>query len=255
MRLLLTGANSRLGAAAAAALAAAGHEVRATDTTPLPDQPAGKGVQDFHHGALTDSAFVTPLLEGVGAIVHLSPLALAETMPPDAPGETLDAASRGTHVLLKAAVEAGVSQIVQGSTLAVMDAYDQGLEVTEQWRPRPRPEAGALAPYLAELVAREFTRDVQIDSPPSIVCLRFAPVVGSAGSVVSSGGAADPDALDVSDAARAVLRALEALSRGARQRGHRWQLYHIGSGAPEARYTSAAARQALGYVPTGAGVP
>jgi nucleoside-diphosphate-sugar epimerase len=255
MRVLLTGANSPLGEAVAAALAAAGHTARATDTTPLPGRADDAAGPDYHQGALTEPAFVAPLLEGAGAVVHLAPLVLLDAMPAEAPGDILDAATRGTHVLLKAAVDAGVLQIVQGSTLAVMEAYDRALEVTEQWRPRPRPEAAHLAPYLAELVAREFTRDVQIAAPPSVVCLRFARLTGSAGHTTPEGTALDPDSLHVSDAAQAVLRALDALGRGARQRGHRWQLYHVASPAPGARYTSAAARQALGYASEGAVAP
>ena len=106
--------------------------------------------------------------------MHLAPLSLPRTMPAAAPAEVLDRAARGTHVLLKAALDAGVRHVVLGSTLALMDAYPDDLEVTEQWRPRPRPRPTELAPYLAELTAREFTRDVQLDDPPRIVCLRFA---------------------------------------------------------------------------------
>ena len=238
MRILLTGAAGALGAAVAAALAQDGHTLRATDEAPLPPDAAEALAADFHRGSLADPAFVAPLLEGVEAIVHLAPLALPQTVPPDAPGEALDAAARGTHVLLKAAVEAGVDKVVQASTLAVMDAYDETLEVTEQWRPRPRPAPAHLAPYLAELVAREFTRDVQIAAPPSIVCLRF--------ETLAADGAGERE-LPLPDAALAVGRALAALQAGARQRGHRWLLYHVAPLLPEARYTSAAAQDALGY--------
>jgi hypothetical protein len=49
-----------------------------------------------------------------------------------------------------------------------------------------------------------------------------------------------------------VLRALAALQgetvpERRRQRGHRWQLYHIAPLDPGARYTSALATQSLGY--------
>ncbi|MGH2354472.1 MAG: NAD-dependent epimerase/dehydratase family protein [Chloroflexota bacterium] len=244
--ILLTGAAHPLGVAASAVLAAEGYRLRATDTVPLPaDAPAGL-VADFRQGTLTDPEFVAPLLEGAPAIVHLAPLSLVKTMPLDAPEEILDAAARGTHVLLKAAIDAGVRMAVQGSTLAVMDAYDDDLEVTEQWRPRPRPDPAEMAPYLAELTAREFTRDVQLEAPPRIVCLRFGALVDAAA------GISEPRELPVADAAQAVLRALAALQAGSRQRGHRWQLYHIAPLAPDARYTSAAAQQALGY---GAGAP
>lgn len=275
-QVLLTGGASRLGAATAAALMADGHAVRSTDTVPPPaspppashppGSPAGWG--DFRPGALTDADFVASLLEGFprqeesalpggalargalsrgalprgalarGApiIVHLAPLALLETMPADAPAEILDAAARGTHVLLKAAVERGVRHVVQGSALAVMDAYDDDLEVDEQWRPRPRPDPAEMAPYLAELTAREFTRDVQLASPLSVICLRFA----------------HPRALPLADAVRAVQLALAASQPGAAPAGSRhqkrhWQVYHIAGLAPDARYTSALAQRVLGY--------
>ena len=87
-------------------------------------------------------------------------------------------------------------------------------------------------PYLAELTAREFTRDVQLDDPPHIICLRFA------------------EDLDPALAAGAVQRPSPPCSKGAperrRQRGHRWQLYHIAPSTP-APATSALARQSLGY--------
>jgi hypothetical protein len=133
-----------------------------------------------------------------------------------------------------------VQRVVLGSTLAVLDAYPDDLEVTEQWRPRPRPRPAELAPYLAELTAREFTRDVQLDDPPRIVCLRF-------GHLVAGDASDDPRALPLADAVHAVQRALAVLQEGTRQRGHRWQLYHIATLRPDARYTAALARQALGY--------
>jgi nucleoside-diphosphate-sugar epimerase len=236
MLILLTGTGAAhpLGAAAAQTLAEAGHAVRATDSVV---QPQGSASAEYHQGDLTDPTFVALLLAGVEAIVHLAPLSLVDTMPADAPGEILDAASRGTHVLLKAAVEgaAGASPpvVVQGSTLAIMDAYPDDLEVDEQWRPRPQPTAAHLAPYLAELTAREFTRDVQLATPLRIICLRFAPL-----------GAGQND-LSPGDASQAIVRALSALQEGGR--GHRWHLYHIAAPTPEARYTSAAAQRALGY--------
>jgi nucleoside-diphosphate-sugar epimerase len=220
LRVLLTGAAGPLGGAAAAALAGAGHTVRATDLAP---PPAGAPLA-FQAGPLTDPAFVARLLDGIDAVVHLAPLSLFEASP----GELLDTAARGTHVLLKGALDAGIRLAVQASTLAIMDAYDQDYEVTEQWRPRPQPAPEQLAPYLAELVAREFTRDVQLEQPMSIICLRF-----------------DLRSVTAAEGGQAIVHALDALQRGTRQRGHRWQLYHIGGSAPGARYTSRAAREAL----------
>jgi nucleoside-diphosphate-sugar epimerase len=241
VRILVTGAASPLGVAVASTLARAGHAVRGTDGAAQPAPAAGVLAAGYHGGDLADPDFVPPLLEGVQCVVHLAPLALAKVAPAGAPGEVLDAAARGTHVLVKAAVEAGIAWIVQGSTLAVMDAYDDDLEVTEQWRPRPSPTPEHLAPYLSELVTREFTRDVHLAAPPHAICLRFGNLVAD-----TPAAAAGPRVLPVVDAAQAVALAVSALQRGA-QRGHRWQLYHVAALTPEARYTSRAARQALGY--------
>jgi len=216
LRVLLTGARHQLGFPVREALEGAGYIVSATDDADL-----------------TDPVVVAPLVEGVAAIVHLEPLALVAVMPNS--GEVLDAAARGTHVLLKAALDAGVPYVVQGSTLAVMDAYEPDLEVTEQWRPRPRPEPRQLAPYLAELVGREFTRDVSLSHCLQVVCLRFATLDG-------------PDALSPADAAVAVVKALSRLLQSdAKARGHRWNVLHIDAPSPGARYSSHGAARAIGY--------
>jgi nucleoside-diphosphate-sugar epimerase len=212
--ILLTGAASPLGAAIAAALEREGHRLRPTDAADL-----------------TDPGFAAGLVEGVDAIVHLAPLVLAEARPDTAPGDRLDVAARGTHVLYRAALQAGVTRAVQASTLAVMDAYPDELEVTEQWRPRPRPEPNQLAPYLAELVAREFTRDQQLEAPLTVACLRLAGF----------------DQLGPEAAADAVGRALAFLRQDGRGRGHRFMLFHVAPLTPTARYTSALAQRTLGY--------
>jgi nucleoside-diphosphate-sugar epimerase len=212
--LVITAAATALGRAAAAALEGGGYALRRTDLLDL-----------------TDPAAVASLVEGADAIVHLAPTALVAAHPDVAGGDLLDLAARGTHVLYKAALAAGITRAVQASTLAVMDAYPEELEVTEQWRPRPRPEPAHLAPYLAELVAREFTRDPQLDAPLSVACLRLA------------GG----DALSLPDAADAIVRAVAWLRGGTRSRGHRFHLFHVADPSAAARYSSALAQRTLGY--------
>ena len=49
----------------------------------------------------------------------------------------LERATRGTHVLLSAAVEAGVGRVVYGSTLAVFAAYPDDVYISERWEPQP----------------------------------------------------------------------------------------------------------------------
>lgn len=212
--ILLTGTGNPVGQAIAAALEREAYRLRPTDAVDL-----------------TDPDLAARLVQGVDAVVHLAPRVLVDALPDTPPGDLLDIAARGTHVLYRAALQAGVTRAVQASTLAVMDAYDEDLEVTEQWRPRPRPEPKHLAPYLAELVAREFTRDPQLETQLAVICLRLAGF----------------DHLPPEDAAQAVVRALARLREDSRQRGHRFMLFHVAPLTPTARYTSAIAQRVLGY--------
>ena len=215
--ILVTGGTHPIAAAAGQALRDAGHDVRT-------------GGHD-----LLDPEAVVSLVKGTSAIVHLAPLAIAASARGDS-GEPLDAAARGTHVLCKAALEAGVSFIIQGSTLAVMDAYPDDLEITEQWRPRPAPEPAHLAPYLAELVAREFTRDVSLERQLHVTCLRFAPLGDG------------PDDLHPSHAAEAIAKALaKHRANGPRSRGHKFTLLHVAAPTPTSRYASGLATRTIGY--------
>src|SRR4051812_31018565 len=111
--LLVTAAATGLGRAAAAALERAGYALRLTELLDL-----------------TDPAAVAALVDGADGVVHLAPTALVAAHPDAAGGDLLDLAARGTHVLYKAALAAGVTRAVQTSTLAVMDAYPEELEVT-----------------------------------------------------------------------------------------------------------------------------
>jgi nucleoside-diphosphate-sugar epimerase len=216
--ILLTGAASTVGQVIAAALERAGDRLRPTDAVDL-----------------TDPGLAASLVRGVDAVVHLAPRVLVDALPDAPAGDLLDVAARGTHVLYRAALEAGVTRVVQASALAVMDAYPEELEVTEQWRPRPGPEPKHLAPYLAELVAREFTRDPRLEARLAVVCLRLA----------------DFDDLRPEEAAQAVVRALAGLREGRRARGHRFLLFHVAPLSPTARYSSALAQRVLGYGPSG----
>ena len=209
--ILVTGAANSLGEAVGAALARDGHRPRSTDAVDL-----------------TDPELVAPLVDGVDAIVHLAPLALVDSLLGALPGDLLDVAARGTHVLYRAALQAGVTRAVQASTLGIFAAYPDELEVTEQWRPRPRSEPSDLAPYMAELVAREFTRDPRLEAPLDVVCLRFADG-------------------PVDEAARAVSRAIAWQRGGDGSRGHRFHLFHVAPLTPSARFTSALAQRTLGY--------
>jgi nucleoside-diphosphate-sugar epimerase len=260
---ILTGAwgpMRELAAQVSARLEAEGWAIRACGPF-LVDSPEADDVRlaRYIDGDLRDGAFVGRLFDGLPSggrtvVVHLAPLvAVAEVAIGRQPAplvEALDVATRGTYVLYKACVAAGVSEAVQASSLASMDAYDDAFEVTEQWRPRPAPTAVDLAPHLCESMAIEFTRDPMVDHPMAVTCLRFAEVVDG-GTDEAMSPPADPRAMWVHDAAEAIVRAIAARGEGDRRsdRGHRFRLLHVASGAADARYTSAAAQKSIGYAP------
>src|SRR5688500_8946902 len=104
MKLAMTGGRSLLGSALAKALG------ESHDVAVGPD------------GDLRDEAFSKQVVDGAEALIHLAPLV------PDLPSgaserDLLDHATRGTYVLLQAAVDAGVRRIILGSTLAFFERY------------------------------------------------------------------------------------------------------------------------------------
>lgn len=215
MSLLITGADHPLGILAARSLAG-DHALRLTGAAPgaVPGLPAAEYVP----ADLRWPEQVEPLLRDVSAVLHLAPYEFGYPADPAAAGELLDHAGRGTFVLLHAARRAGVPRLVLASRLELMEDYGEECVVSETWQPRPRAEAGSLAPFLAELTAREFVRS----APLTVVCLRFGEL-GEAGTTEA-------------DAAAALRRALEADFSAS---GHRWWLFHLGSTARYPRFAAA----------------
>ena len=80
------------------------------------------------------------------------------------------------------------------------------------WRPRPRPDGGELAPYLAELVCREIARTGAIE----VRCLRMGPL-------------GDPRGTSSEDAVAAVEAALGGEAAAG---GYSWQVDHVLTGGP-----------------------
>jgi nucleoside-diphosphate-sugar epimerase len=208
MRILITGADQPLGALAARALRAdpAEHEIILTGAQAL--TPGGLGDLRYTPADLREPTQVTPLLEGVQAVLHLAPHQAVVTTTPASECEALDLAARGTFVLLHAALAAGVERLVLGSRLELMAAYPDDYVVDETWKPQPDATAASLAPYLAELSVREFVRAEAMLA----VCLRL----GDLGS-----GPADTTP---QDAEAALQRALTADFSSSK---YRWWLYHI----------------------------
>lgn len=208
MRVLITGADTPLGAAVARALQGA-HDVRLTGWAKT---PPGLGGAAYTAADLREPDAVAPLMEGVDAVAHLALHAPLATPDWQAERWALDWAARGTYVLMKAALAAGAGRVVVASRLDLMAAHPESAWIDETWKPLPRPTAASLAPYLGELTVREFARAEPVDG----VCLRL----GDLGDA--------PDGTTEADAVAAVTRSLTMELPPSRWR---WWLFHVGSGS------------------------
>ena len=210
---------------------ASNHEVVTTDRKSM------AGADGFVGSDLGDDASTNELVRGMGAIVHSG--------EPDAEAsvsEQLDAAMRCTYNLLWAAVEERVPRFVLLSSLRLMARYDEGLAVTERWRPAPSTEPIDLCYHLAEYTCREFAREGKID----VVCLRLGELAFDSSAPLGLSALRTDDASQAVD--RAITAALPPDSTSSRQS---WIPLHIQSAVPNARYLTAAAERAIGYSPGG----
>jgi nucleoside-diphosphate-sugar epimerase len=188
------------------------------------------------------------LVAGADALVHLAPVA-AEPAGDVSDAERLDRATRGTYVLLQAAVAAGVRRVVLGSTLALFDRYPASWAVSETWQPRPDvTDIAQLAAYLAEQSAKQFAHFERVE----VVCLRFATVVDDR----IAGDRRNARWLHIADAVQACMRALTQPLRlrndtasGGLAQG--WCVYHIPGGGRNTRIPLARAggERGLDYTP------
>lgn len=229
MNILITAAASALAQELARALAAE-HSVRLTDVVDVPTQWPFANC-DLGHDPPTDW-----LVADVDALIHLAEL------PPsylDAQAQSanrlVDYYTRRTYNLLHAASEAGVSRCIYASSLDLFANCADDWAVNEQWRPRPSTEPPVLAQHLGEFVCREFAREGRL----AITCLRLGQI-GHIGDNAEQ--PPDPTWLARQDAVHAILCALAAPAEP-------WAVYHIQSTFPAARFSTAKARDALGFAP------
>ena len=232
MRVLVTGAASDLGQEVTARLAAENVELRLLD-----DCAAQRQDVEWIAARLTDSDAVRQAVQGVDAIVHTG------EPPPASESEEaqLDRATRGTHVLLQAAVEAGVKRFVYGSTLEVFRAYPDTVYVTEYYKPLPPTEMVVLARYLGEMTCREFARE----HPITVTALRLGKLVRE-GEVV--GRERDLMWVDVRDAAQAFCAALARDASASLNWVPRWAVYHIAAPIDHPKFLLDRAKS-MGYRP------
>jgi len=228
VRVLITGGATRLARDLAKTLSVR-HDVVLTDRGEL---PAGDGYA-VETATLSHTGATNDLVRGMDAIVHGADTGLGENE-----SDRLDLAMRCTYNLLWAAAEEGVARVVLLSSLQVLDGYDEGMTVTETWRPVPTTDLDVLSPHLSESVCREFGRERKM----GIICLRLGDLVWGD----ESEGVRSSSALYFDDAAQAVERAMAALRLAA---GPDWKVLHIQSAVPEARYTTNNAMNFFEYSP------
>ncbi len=237
MHILITGAAGRLAQAVADELGR-DHRVRLMDRVPI--QPADK--MDFFQGDLLDPRDVWQAVRGIDTVIHTA------TPPPDLPASglardqaLLDLGTRGTHVLLSAAVQAGVRRCIYAGTLRLFDAYPDDVYITENYKPLPPLDMESMSNYLGELGCREFT----YAHPLTGTSLRLGTLVLEE---ETEGLAPDPSWLDRRDAARAFRCALHRDAGEQMVAAQRWQVYHVCAAVSNPRFLLHAARQ-LGYAP------
>lgn len=235
-RVLITGGASPLGGEIAAAMDDC--HVRLLDEAWGDTTVSGPRVE-AREGSLVDEAAVREAVRDVEVVIHTG------DSPLDLPGigrgreeRLLDLATRGTHKLYNAAIEAGVRRFVYGSTLEIFDAYPETVYVSEFHRPLPTTEPASLARYLGEITSREFARDYSV----SVTTLRLGRMVYEEDV---AGRDRDLMWLDWRDAA-ATFRAASTLDRSSEMSwcgltfSGRYALFHVCAPAENPRFVGRA---------------
>ena len=177
MRVLVTGVTGRIGANVAAALVAAGHEVRglvwARDSRT--EKLAGLGL-DLVEGTLTDRAAIDRAVDGVQAIYHLG--GAFQGGGPFSPDEYFDINVRGTFNVLEAArTLPNLDVLAIASTDAIYEKYIPGGVAAPIDESTPSRPSGlyAVTKAQAETLGLGYARSFGMP----VVALRFALVVGA----------------------------------------------------------------------------
>jgi NAD+ dependent glucose-6-phosphate dehydrogenase len=238
MNILITGASGRLAQAIAGELGDR-HHVRLMDSVPV--TPPEK--MEAFQGTLLEQDDCWKAARGMDAIVHTG------DPPPELPDDTLareqlllDLATRGTHNLFKAGVEAGVKRFVYAGTLDIFRSYPDDVYISELWKPMPTPDMPEMSRYLGELTCREFARDFMI----TVTALRLGKLVYEEDV---AGQTPDLLWLDYRDAAQAFRLALDRDASDRAWWTHRWMLTHICADIPNPKYLISQA-VGTGYRPT-----
>ncbi len=163
MRILITGANGRLGSALAETLALA-HAVTGLDVRP--------GRWTTHVGDVGDRDRVYAAAQGVEAIIHTASLH-APMVGVMSKAKFVETNIQGTLNLLDAAVENRIGRFIYTSTTSLygeaLVPRDRAVWVTEELVPQPRDIYDATK-IAAEQLCRLFALEQQLP----VICLRVA---------------------------------------------------------------------------------
>lgn len=228
MNILITAAGSELAQQVATALSEE-HTIRLTELYNVESD------FDFVQSALGHDEATNELVRGIDVIIHIAeipPDLLAESDQPD--NDAIDYQTRRTYNLLIAASEEGVKRFIYASTLRLFEQHSEDWTVRESWRPRPTVDSFVLSKHLGEFTCREFAREGKIN----VTCLRL-------GNLVTAETAAtaeyDPVWLEMNDAIAAFKGALTSPSQ--------WDIYHIQSEFPGARFSIHTAKAEIDFNP------
>ncbi len=228
MNILITSAASALAQQVATALSEE-HTIRLTELHNVESD------FDFVQSALGHDEATNELVRGIDVIIHIAeipPDLLAEADQPD--NYAIDYQTRCTYNLLTAAAEEGVKRFIYASTLRLFEQHGENWTVTESWRPRPSVDSFVLSKHLGEFTCREFARERKIN----VTCLRL-------GNLVTAETAAtteyDSAWLEINDAVAAFQGALTSPSP--------WDIYHIQSEFPGARFSVRTAKAEIEFNP------
>ncbi|MCK8785148.1 NAD-dependent epimerase/dehydratase family protein [Roseomonas sp. NAR14] len=170
-RVLLTGGTGFLGSAAARALLAAGHGVRALvrDGTPR-DALAGLDLE-IVPGDLTDHASLVRAARGADAVLHCA--ADYRIWVPD-PARMTAVNVAGTGALLRAAAEAGATRMVHVSSVAALKPRADGTPADETDAARPEE---AIGPYKrSKTEAERLVEGLIAEGLPAVIASPSTPI-------------------------------------------------------------------------------
>ena len=166
MKVLVTGAHGKVGRALVPRLAAAGHEIRATDLTrPLWDKVDPGEPEDYWQADLTDAGAAYALAVGCEVVVHTAAIPQPIHNPPHVVFTTNMAS---TFNVLEAAIAAGArrfvnfsSETVPGYIYALRPFHPDYLPIDEEHPVRPQ-DAYATSKWFGELLCDGAVRRSEI---------------------------------------------------------------------------------------------